>query len=249
MKHLRTAAFVAVLGFAGLASGVAQAFVLGPTTPGKWGPAALGTGATITWSLMPTGTSCAAEFAGCSVTALASFMPAGYLTSLQSAFAAWSSVANVTFLQVPDDGAAYNAATTSGDIRIGGHVFDGPGSVLAHGYYPPNNGFTAAGDIHFDIGDTWQIGFGGPGFDIFQVFAHELGHALGLDHTAVPNSLMNPFYTEALSGPQADDIAGMQYLYGAAVVATPEPGSLALLAFGLFGFALTALRKKPQAIA
>ncbi len=248
MKHLRTAAFVAVLGFAGLASGVAQAFVLGPTSPGKWGPPAPGTGATITWSLMPTGTSCAGECAG-TISNLADFMPAGYMTSLQSAFAAWSAVANVTFMQVADDGAAFNAPTASGDIRIGGHVFDGPSGTLAHGYFPPTNGLTAAGDIHFDVAEIWKNGFGGPGFDIFQVFAHELGHALGLAHTGVPNSLMNPFYTEAFSGPQADDIAGMQYLYGAAVVPTPEPGSLALLAFGLFGFALTALRKKPQASA
>ncbi len=36
-------------------------FVLGPTTPGKWGPAALGTGATVTWSLMSTGVSCGGD--------------------------------------------------------------------------------------------------------------------------------------------------------------------------------------------
>lgn len=125
-------------------------------------------------------------------------------------------------------------SSADADIRISGHAFDGPNGVLAHGYFPPPNGNSAAGDIHFDIADAWKIGFGGPGFSIYQVFAHELGHALGLDHTAVPNSLMNPFYTEAFSGPQADDIAGMRQLYGAQVNnSVPESGTLALVGLAL----------------
>jgi hypothetical protein len=72
------------------------------------------------------------------------------------------------------------------------------------------------------MAETWKIGFGGPGFDIFQVTAHEIGHALGLAHTDVPNSLMNPFYSEAFRGLQADDIAGVRSLYGP-VNSTPKP--------------------------
>lgn len=109
---------------------------------------------------------------------------------------------------------------------------------MAHGYYPPNNGTSAAGDIHFDIAETWDLSFAGSGIDIFQVTAHELGHALGLDHTAVANSLMNPFYVETFSGPQADDIAGMQFIYGPAVSNVPEPTSLALVALALAGLGL-----------
>ena len=216
-------------------------FVLGPTTPGKWGPPVFGTGASVTWSLMPTGTSCAGEAAGCSITALSSFMPAGFLTQIQNAFAAWAAVANLTFTQIADDGAPEGGATASGDIRLGGHFFDGAGGTLAHGFYPPSNGGTFAGDIHFDTGDTWKIGFGGAGFDIFQVAAHEIGHALGLDHTAVPGSLMNPFYSEAFSGPQADDIAGMVFIYGPKQTTpppAPEPASFILLGVSLLGLAV-----------
>ncbi len=220
----------------------ASAYVLSPTTPGKWGSPTMGTGATVTWSLMSTGTSCGIEFAGCVITSLADFMPTGFLSAIESAFAAWSAVADINFVMVADDGAAFNAPTTSGNIRLGGHAFDGASGVLAHGYYPPNNGNSAAGDIHFDIAENWSLGFAGPGFDIFQVMAHELGHAIGLDHTGVPGSLMNPYYTEAFSGPQADDIAGARFIYGPARTQVPEPGTLALLGLALAGLVLSRRR-------
>ncbi len=221
---------------------VFEDFVLGPTTPGKWGPPVVGTGATITWSIVPAGV---AMDSGTSV-GLASIFPTGFHAALVVAFSAWSSVANVTFSEVSDSGLAFNApGATAGDIRISAHPFDGPGGTLAHGFYPPANGSTAAGDIHFDSADTWKIGFGGPGFDIKQVMMHELGHALGLAHTGVAGSLMNPTYTEAFLGPQADDIAGMVYLYGAPV-ATPDGGAtglLLLVAFGSIFASRTQLRR------
>lgn len=52
---------------------VSSAFNLGPTSPGKWGPPAFGTGATVTWSLIPTGTACD----GGPCTSFADAMPAG----------------------------------------------------------------------------------------------------------------------------------------------------------------------------
>ncbi|MBF0612951.1 MAG: matrixin family metalloprotease, partial [Magnetococcales bacterium] len=67
----------------------------------------------------------------------------------------------------------------------------------------------------------------------FQVAAHEIGHALGLDHTAVANSLMNPFYSEAFSGPQADDIQGIQALYGGGSPSAPLPAPLLFWLAGL----------------
>lgn len=229
-----------------------SAYVLGPTTPGKWGSPVFGTGATVTYSYMNDGVSCAAEFGGCTITRFGTggFGPslADWKTAFTAAFASWSAVADITFTEVADDGAAFNAATTSGDIRLGGHTFDGVFGTLAHGYYPPANGATAAGDIHFDTGDCWELAADGTGdgcFNIFQVAAHEIGHAIGLDHTAVAASLMNPFYTEAISGPQADDIAGAVFIYGPAAV--PEPTSLSLMGMAFVAAALARRRRRAGA--
>jgi hypothetical protein len=238
MMAMSSSAFASTYAPGGI---IGSDFELGPTVPGKWGPAAFGTGATVTYSFMATGVSCAGEFGGCSISHI-NTLNAGASAAFAAAFAAWAAVADLTFIEVADDGAAWNDPTTSGDIRIGAHAFDGAGGTLAHGYYPPANGTSAAGDIHFDTAELWKIGFGGPGFDVFQVAAHEIGHAIGLGHEEDVVALMNPFYTEAFSGPQADDIAGAVYIYGKATTPppTPEPSSLMTLGLALMGIAVAA---------
>jgi Matrixin len=58
--------------------------------------------------------------------------------------------------------------------------------------------------------------------DLQQVFEHELGHALGLDHNpADPNAVMYPIEGPSNnSGPDASDIQAIQSLYGAPA---PQP--------------------------
>lgn len=56
-----------------------------------------------------------------------------------------------------------------------------------------------------------------PGYSLFLVAAHEFGHALGLDHSNVPEALMYPNYHYREDFPlNKDDIEGIQYLYGEA---------------------------------
>jgi hypothetical protein len=138
------------------------------------------------------------------------------------AFGLWSNVARVRPVEVVDGGAGsavgnmrqWWAAGNHGD----GSPFDGPGGVLAHCFYPPPvNAGAIAGDCHYDEAETWVTpapGFGGAGIDVVTVMAHEIGHGLGLAHSADPNALMYPFYSGRHAYLGFDDIAGIVAKYG-----------------------------------
>ncbi len=74
-----------------------------------------------------------------------------------------SAVGTIAFVQRVDTGLPFNFFGASqndsraGDIRIAAHRFDGAGKTLAHAYYPPPNGYSAAGDAHFDNAENWVL--------------------------------------------------------------------------------------------
>ena len=65
--------------------------------------------------------------------------------------------------------------------------FDGPGGIYAHAYFPKG------GHIHFDDDERYTA-HSNSGFNLQFVAMHEMGHALGLEHSDVAESVMSPHY-------------------------------------------------------
>lgn len=137
--------------------------------------------------------------------------------AIADAFQLWSDKANINF----------RAVVSAADIEIkfgagehgDGIPFDGSGGVLAHAYFPGPG--EISGDAHFDEGEQWSNN--GNGIDLMTVAAHEFGHSLGLAHSTIPGSLMFPMYSGIMRALHADDIAGIQTLYGARVTPPAPP--------------------------
>src|SRR5262249_56402803 len=80
---------------------------------------------------------------------------------------------------------------------------------------PPINGGSDAGDIVMNSSIAWRVN---NDFDLETVAIHEIGHALGLNHSAISSAVMYAYYTNLKQGLTGDDIAGIQAIYG------PAPG-------------------------
>ena len=153
--------------------------------------------------------------------------------AIAAALNTWASVTPFRFTKVADCGKPFNSPNCdTPDIRIqfggGDHGggpddpdFDGPSGTAAHGFYPPPNGLSAAGDLHLDEAERWTTT--GNGVDIQSIALHELGHSLGLTHATsaqCPNTSTSnrPTMCATIIGVDRslaqDDINGIQHLYG-----------------------------------
>ena len=140
---------------------------------------------------------------------------------IREAFRRWSDVAGLEFREVaPDLPTTLSVAFHQGN-HGDGYPFDdqgGPaGNTLAHAFYPPPLGGAWAGSLHFDEFELWKDAPGGPGFRLYNIALHEIGHLLGLDHSQDGGAIMYAYYGELRDDLNADDIAGAQSLYGAPV--------------------------------
>ncbi|XP_050305014.1 matrix metalloproteinase-14-like isoform X2 [Anthonomus grandis grandis] len=144
--------------------------------------------------------------------------------NIQKALDIWAGYGRLRFTRSPTPDADIIVAFGSG-YHGDSYPFDGPGLVLAHAFFPGDTQTAgSAGDIHFDNDEPWadlsneqNNGEIVDGTDFFSVALHELGHSLGLSHSAVPTSVMFPYYKGWEHGSQTqldyDDIMGMYSLY------------------------------------
>ncbi|KAM9034584.1 matrix metalloproteinase-26 [Sarcophilus harrisii] len=129
---------------------------------------------------------------------------------MEKAMQVWSNVTSLKFQRVYKGHAdieIFFFSRDHGDF----YPFDGKGKVLAHAF-PPHPYYPGA--IHFDNDEEWS--YSENGTNLFLVAVHEIGHALGLNHSQDPNAIMFPPYkyrdTEHFTLGD-DDIKGIQTLY------------------------------------
>jgi hypothetical protein len=146
-----------------------------------------------------------------------------------AAFGLWEAVAGVRFVESAD------AATA--DILIGAQA--NPRGFAFTNVDHGRAGLTPVSSTAFQVRriqrsliclnptKLWKIGFDGnlDVYDIRYTIAHEVGHAIGLDHPSPSGELMSFRYTEDFRALQPGDVAGAVALYGEPGAASAEASS------------------------
>lgn len=216
-------------------AGLPPAFRLGPP-PGHWDTTATdgtdiprGAPVTLTWSVVPDGTSIPSFGRGAAgVSNLRASLTArhgsegAWLALFQQVFDRWGELTGITYVYEPnDDGAEFSSFSLGGtatpgilgvrgDVRIGGRPIDGNSNTLAFNFGAPN------GEMIIDTADNSFDDLSNNSRLFRNAVSHEHGHGLGLKHVCPMDQtkLMEPIISTLFDGPQPDDILGGQRQHG-----------------------------------
>ncbi len=132
--------------------------------------------------------------------------------AVAQAFALWAEASQLSFTSV-EAGADVTISFEEGD-HGDAFPFDGVGSNLGHAFFP---GSGMPGEVHLCATENWVIGEAQEDeIDLFTVLVHEIGHALGVEHSLSEEAVMGPSYKSSIDALAMDDIDSIQKLYGSA---------------------------------